>query len=132
MKLSEIRKSYEDLSQSLSKINRQLAFAGIGIIWLFRTTDSDGATSIDGEMLKPIFWFVISFGLDLLQYLWSSLVWYAYYLKKRSEGGNEDTEVAEPEWPNVPSWAMLVLKVVSLGGGYTYLGIYLYQKLMIA
>jgi hypothetical protein len=34
MKLKEIRESYEELSGIASKLSRQLAFAGIGMIWI--------------------------------------------------------------------------------------------------
>ena len=61
MKLSEIRKAYEELSGLLSKISRQLAFAGIGIVWLFRTTGADGNASIDVGMITSIFCFVLSY-----------------------------------------------------------------------
>lgn len=129
MKLSEIRKDYEDLSGSLSKYNRQLAFAGIGIIWLFRTTDANGSTSIAPEMLTPIFCLVISFAFDLLQYLWQSLWWYLYYLYKREQGSNEDEEVNEPEWPNMIAWGMFTVKVCALMAAYIHLGLYLYPRL---
>lgn len=129
MKLSEIRKDYEDLSGSLSKYNRQLAFAGIGIIWLFRTTETNGSTSIDPEMLTPIFCLVISFAFDLLQYLWQSLWWYLYYLYKREQGSNEDEEMNEPEWPNMIAWGMFSIKVCALMAAYIHLGLYLYPRL---
>lgn len=130
MKLSEIRKAYEELSGLLSKYNRQLAFAGIGIVWLFRTTDNTGNTSIDSGMLKPVMCFIISFSLDLIQYLWQSLAWYVYYYWKRIiDGKVEDDDMNEPEWPNVVAWIMLVLKVVSLVVAYVYLGVYIFSKM---
>ena len=66
MKQSEIREAYEELSGMLSKFNRQLAFAGIGIVWLFRITDNNGNVTIDPGMLAPILCFVISFAFDIL------------------------------------------------------------------
>lgn len=129
MKLSEIREDYEELSGLLSKFNRQLAFAGIGIVWLFRTTDVQGTTTIDTKMLTPILCFVISFGFDLLQYLWQSYVWYIYYWYKRERGSNEDDEMNEPEWPNIIAWIMFTIKVCALMAAYIHLGIYLYSHL---
>ena len=129
MKLSDIRKAYEDLSGSLSKYNRQLAFAGIGIIWLFRTTEANGSTSIDPEMLNPIFCLVISFAFDILQYLWLSLYWYVYYLYKYEKGSTEDEEMSEPEWPNMIAWGMFTIKVSAMMSAYINLGLYLYPRL---
>lgn len=133
MKLSEIRKDYEELSSLLSKYNRQLAFAGIGIVWLFRTTDKTGNTSIDSGMLMPVFCFVISFAFDLFQYLWLSLAWYIYYYwGRKCKGKAEEDEMCEPEWPNVIAWLMYVLKVIALIAAYIYLGVYLYSKLKLS
>ena len=130
MKLSEIREAYEELSGSLSKFNRQLAFAGIGIVWLFRVTDSTGNSTLNPKMLTPILCFVISFAFDLLQYLYLSIAWYIYYWCQRDKGTKEDIEVNEPEYMNIPAWIMWFLKVVALIIAYCSLGVYLYSKLI--
>ena len=131
MKLSEIRKDYEELSGLLSKFNRQLAFAGIGIVWLFRTTDAQGESSIDTEMITPILCFVISFGFDLFQYLWQSYAWYIFYWYKRNLGCQEEDEMNEPEWPNVIAWILFTIKVVALIAAYIHLGLYLHSRLFV-
>ena len=131
MKLSEIREDYEELSGLLSRFNRQLAFAGIGIVWLFRATDKTGSTSIDPQLLTPVLCFVISFGFDLLQYFWQSLVWYIYYWFNRNKGIKEDTEMNEPEWPNIVAWLMFIIKVSALMAAYLHLGMFLYGKLFV-
>lgn len=130
MQLSEIRKAYEELSGSLSKVNRQLTFAGIGIVWLFRVTDSTGNTTIDTDMLMPILFFVISFAFDVLQYLYLSIAWYIFYWRQRNDRVKEDDEVNESEYMNIPAWIMWFLKVVALIIAYCSLGIYLYSKLI--
>ena len=117
------------MSGSLSKINRQLTFAGIGIVWLFRVTTEQGTTTIDKGMLVPILCFVISFGVDLLQYLWQSYIWYFFYWCKRKHGSKEEDEVNEPEWPNVVAWVMFTIKVLALMIAYICLGIFLYDHL---
>lgn len=130
MKQSEIREAYEELSGLLSKFNRQLAFAGIGIVWLFRITDKSGDVTIDREMLAPILCFIISFAFDLLQYLWQSYVWYLFYWYNRSyKKLKEDDETDEPEWPNVVAWVLFTVKVCALMAAYINLGIYLYSLL---
>lgn len=130
MKLSEIRKAYEELSGLLSKFNRQLAFAGIGIVWLFRVTDSTGNTTIDPKMLTPILCFVISFACDLLQYLYLSIAWYIYYWCQRNKNVEENAEVKESEYMNIPAWILWFLKAVALIIAYYFLGLYLYSKLI--
>lgn len=128
MKLSEIREAYEELSGLLSKFNRQLAFAGIGIVWLFRTTTENG-TTIDPAMLTPVLCFVISFAFDILQYFWQSYIWYIFYWYKRMEDTGEEDEANEPEWPNMVAWVIFTIKVCALIAAYIDLGVYLYCKL---
>jgi len=130
MKLSEIREAYEELSGLLSKFNRQLAFAGIGIVWLFRTTTVSG-TIIEPAMLTPILCFVVSFSFDLLQYFWQSYVWYIYYWYMRGKGVHEDDEMNEPEWPNLIAWGLFTVKVCALIAAYIHLGLYLYNQLFL-
>ena len=129
MTLSEIREDYEELSGLLSKFNRQLAFAGIGIVWLFRTTDASNSTSIAPEMLTPVLCFVISFAFDLLQYFWQSYAWYIYYWYKHGKGSHEEDEMNEPEWPNMIAWGFFTIKVCALIAAYIHLGLYLYSPL---
>ena len=78
LKLSEIRKTYEDLTGKLSDINRQLCFAGFGIIWIFNKTGNE--TIIPSELYEPAVWLVISLAIDVIQYVYSSIAWAIYYL----------------------------------------------------
>lgn len=128
MKLSEIRKSYEDSSGKLSSVNRQLAFAGIAVIWIFRKSDI-GSINIDKDLTLPSLLFVVSFFLDILQFLSQSLIWYSYYWYKRNEGALEDKEMNEPERPNIIPWSFLILKVIALIIAYWFLGLYLWKEL---
>lgn len=128
MKLSEIRSAYEAYSGKLSSVNRQLAFAGIAVIWLFRISDH-GKITIPEGMIIPIFLFVVSFFFDILQLLSQSLIWYSYYWYKRKKGTKEDDEMNEPEWPNIIPWSLLILKVIALIIAYWFLGLYLLKEL---
>ncbi|WP_106832238.1 hypothetical protein [Parabacteroides pacaensis] len=124
MKLSEIRKAYEDLSGKLSDVNRQLAFAGIGIIWIFKISDSN-STSIPNELYTPLLALIISLSIDLLQYLIQTFTWYFYYLYKQKQGYREEEETNEPEYFNCIPWLFLLFKVVALITAYIYMFEYL-------
>jgi uncharacterized membrane protein YjfL (UPF0719 family) len=71
MKLEEIRNAYEELSGIASKINRQLAFAGTGIIWIFRVSTGE-QTSLPEGLLWPAILLVFSLIIDILQYFLQS------------------------------------------------------------
>ena len=88
MKLSEIRKAYEDLTGKLSDINRQLCFAGFGIIWIFNKTSNE--LSVPPQLYVPAIWLISSLFIDIIQYIYSSLTWAIYYNIKREKDKNDD------------------------------------------
>lgn len=128
MKLSEIREAYEELSGKLSEINRQLCFAGYAVIWIFNKTEND--ISIPSELYHPAFYFTLSLSADILQYIYSSLAWYFYYISKREKGKEDSTiEINEPECLNIPAWILFMFKIGFLVVGYILLGNFLYLNL---
>lgn len=110
MKLKEIRDDYEELSGKASDLNRKLIYSGIAIVWIFHSNiDSSNvhhnANVIPEELHLPLLLFCTSLGVELLQLLCSTIIWYFYYCCKRQGCSNEDDhEVNEPEWFNVIPW----------------------------
>lgn len=129
MKLSGIREAYEELSGKLSDIVRQLAFAGIGIIWIVSLNKPDSTVSISRELTFPLILLVFTLFLDALQYLVSTAIWYSVYHKHHKKGANEDTEINEKEAWNIPSWVIFIAKVLVLFTSYVLLFIYLWKIL---
>jgi hypothetical protein len=130
MKLEGIRTAYEELSGSASKLSRQLAFAGIGMIWIFRVSTGE-ETSLPAGLLWPSILLITSLGIDIIQYLLQSVIWYAYYYYKRSKGIKEDDEVDEPEWPNYFTWILFFVKIAVMVSAYAMLFSHLYRLLFI-
>ncbi len=129
MKLSGIRKAYEELSGKLSDIVRQLAFAGIGIIWIVRLNKPDSSVSISPELSLPLILLVVTLFFDTLQYLISTIIWHSFYHKSYKKNPNEDREVNENESWNIPCWIIFYIKVVILMAAYIFLFIYLWKIL---
>ena len=128
MKLSEIRVAYEELSGKLSEINRQLCFAGFAVIWIFNKSEND--ISVPIELYYPALFFILSLSADILQYIFSSIIWYCYYILKRKKGEEDSTiEINEPEYLNIPAWLFFFLKIVFLVIGYFLLGKFLFLNL---
>ena len=131
MKLREIRNDYERYSTKVSDINRQLIFAGIAIVWLFRVSSNDGHTTFPIGLYPTLLFFILSFGADILQYTIQSLLWFGFYWNKKCKNNKlnkkdaEDIIVKEPEWPNLIPWGLWFLKVVFTVIAYCKLGIYL-------
>ena len=128
LKLSEIRKTYEDLTGKLSDINHQLCFAGFGIIWIFNKTGNE--TIIPSELYEPAVWLVISLAIDVIQYVYSSIAWAIYYTTKRKRNKNDDKiEVDEPTGINYLTWILFSAKVITMCIGFYKIGFFLISKL---
>lgn len=98
-----------EASEKSSEINRQLAFAGIAIIWVFRT-DSGGRQIVPDELFLPGLLLVLGLSFDLLQYVIRSEVWYRVTRRKEKA---DIIEFVVPEWINYPGDILYWMKVVS-------------------
>ena len=72
MKLSEFRKDKDTLTGKASDVSRQLAYAGIAVVWIFKQTEN-GVSSVPKEFLLPIFLFAASLAADLMQYVYAGI-----------------------------------------------------------
>jgi len=125
IKLNDIRNDFYDASQTLSTINRQIAFAGIGIVWVFVKT-IDGKLVFDNLLLFVMLFFVIALLLDILQYAYKTIfleLFRRYHEKKFDSKGYEKDNVLDEfvvlnnNW-NYPTWILFFLKIISVGIGY--------------
>ncbi len=66
-------------TQKAGDIARQLSLAGVAIIWLFHTTVPGASNEINIgipiQFRLPVLLFVVSLGLDAVQYLVGSFLW---------------------------------------------------------
>lgn len=118
MKLSEIRKAYEDLSSTLSAVLRSLNFSGIAVIWIF---SGNSINAIVASFLFPCILLCLSLFFDAIQYLAGTVIWYIYYLKVRcrNKGTDEDTVmVNESESLNIFPWILFGCKTILCFTGY--------------
>ncbi len=119
MKLKEYRDDYYNFSGTVSKINRQLALAGVGIIWIFFQT---GFYESDTDIQKLLFclkFLVLALLVDFVQYIYQTVAWYIFYKKKEKQGIGLDTEIEKnPEKLNIPTWIFYCIKIIMMGIGY--------------
>ena len=132
MKIKEIRDDYVRYSTDVSNLSRNLSFAGIGIIWIFKATEHSEAVSIPAALLFPLFLFIIALGLDIFQYILQTAIWYIYYLIKKPRKNSTETEdtkyVHEPEWLNAIPWGIWFAKTVCVVCAYWRLGKFVFPK----
>lgn len=105
-----LKEGYElsgESSDKSSEINRQLGFAGIAVIWVFKT-DNGGRQVVPDELFLLGLLLVISLSVDLLQYVIKSEIWYR--VTRRNERAGV-TNFTVPEWVNYPGDILYWLKI---------------------
>jgi len=66
MKLDDIREQYWFYSGKASDISRQLALAGIGVVWIFKV-DQPGLPKIPDALRAPMAFLVLALFFDFFQ-----------------------------------------------------------------
>jgi hypothetical protein len=130
MKLKDAREYYNQRSSKLSEVVRQLNFAGIAIIWLFRTGDKTGGIPYNDFLIWPLGLLVASATFDLLHYAYASAAWGIFHRVKEKElHHNEEAEFLAPDainWlSNILFWGKAMLTVAAYILLVIYIGHYL-------
>jgi hypothetical protein len=130
MKLSDVRENYNYFSGKASDIVRQLGFAGIAVIWVFKT-DIAGRPAVPTELLPAAILIVIGLALDFLHYIIGSLIWATYNGIKERAGTTAATEFLAPRPINWPTLSVFWLKILVMSAAYTVLVRFLISRLYI-
>ncbi len=131
MKLEDARANYYTFSSKLSDVNRQLAFAGIAVVWVFVVRGPQESYEIPHGLLRPLIMFVVGLGFDLGHYISSALIWGLYHRFKEVElNGNEKLEFRAPAKINWPAISFFWLKVTFIIFGYALLLHHLWRVLL--
>jgi hypothetical protein len=116
VKLDECRKAYDTYSSTASSICRQLGFAGIAIIWLFKT-DQAGKYVVPSELTFPGFLLIAALTADFLHYIVCSSMWSGFGRWKELRGATPTDEFFAPRWINWPGnfffWTKLALMLAA-------------------
>lgn len=131
MKLKDVREYYYGATDKLSEVNRQLDFAGIGIIWMLKVGDKAGGILYDHVLLIPLATFVGAIALDLLHYVYKSLAWGIFARGKEKQRLPADADFKASRtinWPTlIAFWGKVLLTIFS----YMLLLKYLALKLLL-
>ncbi|MFH0843715.1 MAG: hypothetical protein V1903_14010 [Bacteroidota bacterium] len=132
-KLSDYKIVYEEASLKVSDLTRQMALAGIAIIWIFRQTDQQNQL-ICKELIPPLLLFVTTLTFDILQYIYKTIAWYIFFRnrEKKVKKKNPDPLTQAKPIMNRPAWICFWIKVISLITGYILIFVYLFDKLIKA
>ena len=127
MNLSDCRSAYQDLSAKASEVARNLAFAGIAIIWIFRI-EQGTEIGIPQDLIPATILLLLTLGADLLHYLAGSVIWSIYHRLKERSGTAENEEFTAPPLLNWPSLFFYYAKIASLASAYALLLNYLCRR----
>jgi hypothetical protein len=119
--------AYQRSSKQVSELVRQLALAGIAIIWLFKVTDSAGQSRIAKELVSATLVIAAALCFDFLQYAYATAAWgiFSRMYEKRDEVPDK-----APRWINWPTNTLFVLKVAAIATAYFSLGRYLIRRVI--
>lgn len=126
-KLSEFKDDYYFFTGKLSDINRQIAFAGIALIWVFKKGDNS-EFQIDSELILPAILIVSALACDIFQYIYQSVTWSIFYTYHNRKNKSEDKKIESPECLNYPSWVFFFIKVILVLIAYCKIFGYLWAK----
>jgi hypothetical protein len=105
------RETFYTYSGKASDICRQLAFAAIAVIWIFKT-DTGGRLTIPTDLVLPGTLVVLSLALDLMQYCLGTVIWYFFYRHHEKLRTPEDHEIKHSLWLDGPIHLVFWLKVL--------------------
>jgi hypothetical protein len=130
MKLSKLREDRDYFTEKLSDIVRQLDFAGIAIIWIFRSGGpGTGGIHYSQQLILPLLLLVGSLACDLLQYGYASLVWDLRYRHYDKMGISDGTDVRENKYINLPTRIFFWVKSVLCAGAFIFLFAFLWARI---
>ena len=115
MKRKDLRDAYAYYSGKTSDISRQLAFAGIAVVWLFKT-GLPQSPALPSELLAPLVFFGLALGLDLMHYVVSAAIWGTYNRYKEHQRAHisEDASFDAPLWMNWPGLVLYYCKLAAV------------------
>ena len=112
MKLEDYRADYYAFTSKASDVSRQLSFAGIAFIWIFKV-DKGGPLAIPPTLLWPALLFAGALAIDLMHSVFGSLIWGAFARYHERKGTSDADEIDAPSYFNWPTllcfWSKLIL-----------------------
>jgi hypothetical protein len=118
--LKDVRDSYYDFSGRASDVGRQLGFAGLGVVWIFKFGDA-GNESVREELVPVAALIVLALACDFLHYLSGTLVWGVFARVKEKHGVKDADEVAAPPALNWPALVFFWAKAAFIVIAYVFL-----------
>jgi hypothetical protein len=125
--LADYRVDYEEFSGKASDVSRNLGFAAIATIWIFKNEVVAGTSyALAGDLYWAGIGIALSLACELLQYVVSTAIWGWYWRSNEKEGLKPGAHLDAPAyylWPGLFFfWTKLALMVVAYYKIIVFLG----------
>jgi hypothetical protein len=117
MNLEKAQEAYDYFTVKASDLVRQLGFAGIALIWIFKGT-INGREVVPPDLVPAAKWIAVALSLDLLHYVFGALIWGAYHRFKERQATPKGETFEAPRMINWPTLACFWGKIVAVGLAY--------------
>ena len=115
-KLEEVRNIFYTYSGKASEIIRNLSLAGIAIVWILKTDDTQ---EIPQTLIYPLISFVLSLLFDLIQYLFGGVFWhYKTRDLERDDSVNPDSIDIDTDLVDNFTYVCMILKLIFMIVGH--------------
>jgi hypothetical protein len=134
LSLSEARDASNEYSGKASELARQLGFAALGIIWIFKKDQPGGEIDIAPALIRAAAAVAVGLAFDFLQYLIGSEVWERLFFHHESKCKDEG-ETFESYKFTISKWFLRPMsfcyysKIVSIVVAYCFIITHLVQRL---
>jgi hypothetical protein len=139
MKLADLREAYQFFSEKTSELVRNLGFAGIALIWIFKVTVGNRDV-VPSELVPAGTLIVIGLALDLLHAIVGTATWGIYNRIKEKEldaraekdqnFNPEEEDFLAPVSINWPALVLFWAKIVAMLIAYVMLIEFLIGKVI--
>jgi hypothetical protein len=131
MTIDDLWSDVRELTGKLSDIARQAAYAGLAVIWIFKTGEA-AKYHLDRSLIWAGALLVLALAFDLAQYAANiALRWRHARHEEKSRGVDyKGKDITLPKSLNQVPYALFALKVALVAAGYVVLFNYLLQSLI--
>ncbi|MDB5992604.1 MAG: hypothetical protein JWQ10_4007 [Herbaspirillum sp.] len=129
MKLKDSRDLYYFYSGKVSDISRQLGFAAIAVVWLFKISVTGTAGKINPSLQWPLVLVIFSLLMDVVQYLYASAAWGIFNRYQEEKKRKEEDEFLANEIINWPTIFLFWSKVILMAIAYALIARFLLKEI---
>jgi hypothetical protein len=118
---------FYNFSGKVSDITRNLAFAGIGLVWIFKNGTIKNLIQVPSQLLFPLIFFISCLCLDFCHYIFKTIALFIFYKKlenKLNKGKIDEDYIEKSEYPQyieTCSWIIWVLKILCIIIAYIFI-----------